>query len=124
MGLGNTGGHALTVLSSDSTGPPTITLGADILLAGAADPVCTSDQALTRDGGGQFTIDGDSNSHILSRATSGTVPLTLESDTLEGGLATGAGADPGRGLGRRRQRTSAAECPAADGGLGPSDACL
>ena len=78
---------ALLSFGEDDTGPHTVTLGADITLDGAGDPIYVGTQPLTIDGNGH-ALDGGGNSRIVT----GSGPLLrLEDITVRNGSAAGSG---------------------------------
>ncbi|MEL7210571.1 MAG: hypothetical protein AAGK32_20450, partial [Actinomycetota bacterium] len=73
---------ALADLSADNSGPHTIVLSADIVIAGSTDPEYTGNQPLTIDGQGQFTLDGSGG------AVDWPGPVTIEGSVLTGNEVT------------------------------------
>ena len=81
---------ALTVLSGDTTGPHTITLGADITITGATDPTYTGSQPLTIDGAGR-TLSGGDTRRVLVGNSASDPRLTLDDVIVRDGFTTGSG---------------------------------
>jgi predicted outer membrane repeat protein len=87
--------QALQDLSADANGPHTVNVTADIVVAGAADPLYSGDEDLTINGNGH-TISGGGNSSILDTVGAGDITFTditlVDGSTaLDGGAVTANG---------------------------------
>ncbi len=79
---------ALTVASSDNTGPHTIEITADFTITGATDPTYSGAQPLTIDGNDHF-LSGGVTRRILAHTS--TAALTVNDLQLSNGKASGPG---------------------------------